>query len=64
MKILGRFATSSKWQAGAIGIAWILCRPWLTGLGVTEDQFTGIWITILGLIGAQAVADFGKESQK
>ena len=61
MKVWARLKTSSKWQTGVIALAWICGQELWLKLGFTEEQFHGIWLTLLGLIGAQAATDLGKE---
>jgi hypothetical protein len=62
MKVWERLKTSSKWQTGFIALVWVFAQPWLAKQGITEEQFTQIVLVLLGLIGAQAAVDFGKEA--
>ena len=61
MKFLDRLRTSSKWQVGFIALVWSVGQPVWVEWGMTEDQVQNGFVALLGILGAQAVTDFGKE---
>lgn len=62
MKIWQRLKTSSKWQGGVVALVWVLGQDLWIKWGVTEQMFSSVWWTLLGVIGAQGIADLGRGS--
>lgn len=63
VKVLDRFVTSSKWQAGGLAGVLALMQPQLQEWGMSADQCQGLFYSLLACVGAQAASDFGKEAK-
>ena len=61
MKFLDRLRTSSKWQVGMGAFIYALAHPWFVKFNISEEMFQNGFLALLGILGAQAAADLGKE---
>jgi hypothetical protein len=63
MKIIKELLTSKKVIMTLVGIAATILLPRL-GINLTEDQIERISYAIMAYVGAQGMADFGKEAKR
>ncbi len=63
MKLLERLKTSSKWQVGMAALIFAVGQPVWVKWGMNEAQLTNGFLALMAILGAQAAADWGKESK-
>jgi len=66
MKLWERLKTSSKWQTVVVAVVWMLFKGVAIGTEAapgmfSADQHQSVFLALLAGVGAQGLADFGKD---